>query len=122
MTVTLQAPYDLIQASILLPSPNLGDEISPEVKVSIRNSMNGVIYSTVKTHNRFKFTWDLNLTNAKARELYVFNEYYNSMPWRVFDWNDVLYRAYLLSNPLQFTFVSRNSVDVRLEFEGTKIV
>lgn len=65
---------------------------------------------------------DLSLTLAKARELDMFNEFYNALPWRFYDWNDTLYKVYLLSNPLQFTTVGYNSVDVRLEFEGTKIV
>ena len=64
MTITLQAPYDLIQATILLPSANLGDYIAPQTKVNIRNSMTGKIFSTVKTNNRYKLEMDLSLTLA----------------------------------------------------------
>lgn len=122
MSITLQAPYDLIQATILLPSANLGDYISPQVKVNIRNSMSGIIYSTIKTNNRLKLEFDLSITQAKARELDQFNEFYNALPWRFYDWNDTLYKVFLTTNPLQFTNVSVSSVSVRLEFEGVKIV
>lgn len=122
MTITFQAPYDLIQATIQLPSANLGDYIAPQAKTIIRNSMDGTLYSTVKTNNRIKFDWDISLTNAKARELDQFIAAYNSYYWRVYDWNENMYRAVLLTNPIQFTPVSKNSVNVRLEFEGALIV
>jgi hypothetical protein len=120
--VTLQAPYDLIQATILLPSANLGDTISPQIKVNIRNSMSGKIYSTIKTNSRYKLEMDFSLTNAKARELDMFIQYYNSLPWRLYDWNDTLYKVYLTTNPVSLTPVGLNSVNARLEFEGFKIV
>ena len=122
MSVTFQAPYDLIQGTILLPSANLGDYIARQDKTIIRNSMSGVLYSTVKTTGRVKLDWEFSLTNAKYRELYQFILAYNSVYWRVYDWNDTMYRAQLITNPVQFTPVSKNSVGCRLEFEGTLIV
>ena len=122
MSITFQAPYDLIQGTILLPSANLGDYIARQDKTIIRNSMSGVLYSTVKTTGRVKLDWEFSLTNAKYRELYQFILAYNSVYWRVYDWNDNMYRAQLITNPVQFTPVSKNSVGCRLEFEGTLIV
>ena len=122
MSITFQAPYDLIQGTILLPSANLGDYIARQDKTIIRNSMSGVLYSTVKTTGRVKLDWEFSLTNAKYRELYQFILAYNSVYWRVYDWNDTMYRAQLITNPVQFTPVSKNSVGCRLEFEGTLIV
>ena len=121
MTITLQAPYGLIQATILLPSGNLGDSISPRLKVNIRNAMDGTIYSTIKTSNRVTLSWDLDLTLAKFRELDQFCEAYTSIPWRVYDWNDIQYKVILMSNPLQSTIVGYNTVNTRLEFEGFQI-
>jgi len=107
---------------MILPSANLGDYTSPQIKTIIRNSMDGTIYSTVKTNNRLKLDWELSMTNAKARELFNFVSAYHSQFWRVYDWNDTCYRALLITNPITFTPISMNTVTARLEFEGTIIV
>ncbi len=122
MSMTFQAPYDLIETTMKMPSANLGDDIAPQIKVTIRNSMTNKIYSTIKTNNRVKVSWDFSLTNAKARELVEFANTYNSVFWRIYDWNDTCYRVMLMTNPLPITLVGRNSVNVRLEFEGTIVV
>lgn len=121
MGLLLQAPYQLIQTTVLLPSPELGDYISPQVKVNIRNSENGVIYSTVKSNNKVKFEWDFRLTPAKARELRLFIDNYNALDWRITTWEDELYKMKLLTNPVEFTPVSAYTTITRLEFEGIKI-
>lgn len=122
MSVTIQAPYDLMQCTIVLPSPNLGDSVAPRIKTIIRNSMDGTIYSSVKTNNRLKFEWDFDVTNAKGREIMAFVEAYSTMFWRVYDWNEKCYRLMLITNPVQMTPVGRNSINIRLEFEGTEVV
>lgn len=122
MSVILQAPFDLIQATIFLPSAQLSDPTSPQIKVQINNSMSGSIYSTIKTNNRIKFEWDFDLSHAKARELLNFNEYYNSFKWRVTDWNSNVYYMNCLTNPLQVTQISSSSSKVRMELEGIQIV
>lgn len=119
MTIDIQAPFDLIQTTMRLPSPNLGDHISPQIKVNVRNSYDGTIYSTIKTNNRVKLEWEFNLTNAKVRELNEFILAYNTEYWRIYDWNETCYKVILVTNPIPTTPVGRNSVNVRLELEGT---
>ncbi len=121
MSLVLQAPYELIQTTILLPSPELGDYTSPQVKTSIRNSENGVIYSTVKSNLGIKFEWDFRLTHAKARELRLFLDNYNSKFWRVTTWEDEMYKMKLLTNPVDFSPISLTTTITRLEFEGIRI-
>jgi hypothetical protein len=120
--VILQAPFDLIQATVFLPSAKLSDSTAPQIKVQIRNSMSGVIYSTVKTNSRLKFQWTFELTHAKARELLNFNEYYNSLKWRVTDWNANVYYMNCLTSPLEVTPVSLSTSVVHLELDGTQIL
>lgn len=120
--IILQAPFDVIQTTILLPSPQFGDYTSPQIKVTIRNAEDGTIYSTVKTSDRDKLEWDFQLTHAKARELACFIEAYNGHMWRVTTVDEYVYYAYLLTNPVEFSPVSLSTTNVRLEFEGTRIV
>jgi len=122
MSVILQAPFDLIQATVFLPSAQLSDSTAPQVKVQIRNSMSGLIYSTVKTNNRIKFDWTFSLSHAKARELLNFSEYYNALKWRVTDWNGNVYYMFCLNNPLEVTQVTLSTSTVHLELEGVKVV
>ncbi len=119
--IILQAPHNLIQATIALPSPDFGDYISPQVKVNIRNSEDGVIYSTVKTAERDKLEFELDLTPSKARELEAFVNAYNAMLWRLTTHLEEVYYVHLLTNPVEFSQLSRNTVSVHLEFEGTKV-
>lgn len=122
MSVIIQAPWDLIQTTTLLPSPNFGDYINPQVETVIRNSENGVIYSYVKTNERVKRSWDFRLTVNKSKELFAFIERYGSLEWRITDWEDRVYKMKLLTNPVEFTSTGPGMVSTRLEFEGVRLV
>lgn len=119
MSVYLSAPWDLIQATIRLPSPQVGNLRNNQLDVAIRNSMNGTLYSYVKSSDRLKFAWDLFLTRQKALELEYFIEYYDEYEWRVTDWEENVYRMYLINDPFDFTRISKDELTtVRLELEG----
>ncbi len=121
MSVFLQAPWDLIQTTIKLPSPNLGNLKNRVLSVNIRNSISGVIYSYVKTNPRVKLSWDFYLDFDKAHELQLFVETYNDIEWRVTTWEEEVFKAILINDP-DFSRVARGDrTQVRLEFEGVRI-
>lgn len=121
MSVWIQAPWDLVQTTTQLPSPNLGNLKNNAINVNIRNSIDGTIYSYVRTNDRKVMAWDFVLTRAKALELQMFVEAYNDIEWRVTTWEEEVYRCFLISDP-DFTQVLKNDVtQVRLEFEGVRI-
>lgn len=123
MSVWFQAPWDLIQATVQLPSPQQGDLTNNQSEVNIRNSMNGTLYSYVKSTNRVKKTWDFLITRQKSLELEQFIEHYSELELRVIDWNEYVYRFFIINNPIDFTRISKdNFTNVRLELEGIRIL
>ena len=120
--VYLQVPFDLIQTTIMLPNPKLGDTTNNQIDMQARNSMNGTLYTYVKTSDRIKKVWDFRLTREKSIELETFLDYYNQLEFRVVDWNDKEYRMWLTNYPVSFErqFMN-NETNVRLEFEGTEL-
>lgn len=122
MAVYLQAPWDLIQTTMLLPSPGLGNTKELAIETTIRNSVNGTLYSYNKTNDRVKLSWDFTLRRGKAEELKAFMESYYGVEWRVTDWDEKVYKMYLVNNPLDLTFINRaGMVNVKLELEGTQL-
>lgn len=122
MTVYLQAPHELLQTSIQLPSPNLGDTLNPASEITIRNSMNGVLYSYVKSNGRIEFTWEFNLAKEKAIELEEFIKAYSSENIRVVDWRERVYLVKLVNLPISFSAMSLNErQQIRLQFEGVRL-
>lgn len=124
MTCYLQAPHSLIQTTIMLPSPQLGDAVMPQSEVTISNSMSGQVYSYVKSNDRLKIIWEFNaLTLEKATELREFIDTYLNYSWRAVDHIDRVYVVNLVNVPVEFTSVSRGEYrSCRLEMEGKQVV
>jgi hypothetical protein len=124
MSVYLQAPHPVIQATVMLPSPTLGDEVAPQSALTIVNAMDGTLYSYVKSNDRLKLTWEFNaLTLQKAVELKEFIDTYLEYDWRVIDSGERVYVAKLVNLPVTFSTIGNGEYrTVRLEFEGKQIV
>lgn len=123
MSVYLDGPYEASQARIMLPNPQLNDEINPEIEVSIMNAMDGTIYSTVKTSDRLHLNWDFLLSREKAVELREFVNAYMNGDLRLIDWEDRVYKVKIVNLPLDFIHFRRNShATINVQFEGVQIV
>ena len=122
MSVYLQAPHELIQTSIELPSPNLGDTYNPASEVVIRNAMSGKLYSYTKSNNRIEFSWDFNLAKEKAIELEEFIKVYSAENIRIIDWRERVYLVKLVNLPVDFAAIAINErQQIRLQFEGERL-
>lgn len=123
MTVILIAPHELPQTAIQLPSPKLNDTHNVSDDVIVRNSMNGVLYSYVKSNNRLEINWDFNVSKEKAIELEEFIKVYSSYNFRLIDWRSRVFKVKLINLPLVFSSASLNErQNVRLQFEGERLV
>lgn len=123
-SVYLQAPHELIQATIRLPTPRLGDSVSPNPIVTVRNAMDGTIYSYVKSSESLVIVWEFeSLTREKAQELEEFIKVYFTEKWRIIDHDDRVYVVRLINLPVEFPTIGNGEYrKAKLEFEGVQIV
>lgn len=123
-SVYLQAPHELIQATIRLPTPRLGDSVTPTPIVTVSNAMDGTIYSYVKDSQTLNIVWEFDsLSREKAQELEEFIKAYLTENWRIVDHQDRVYVVKLTNIPVDFTSIGLGEYrKVKLEFEGVQIV
>lgn len=118
----LQAPSELIQATIQLPPQKFGDSIEPVIVMNAKNSMNGTLYTYIKTSENVKIVWEFLLTEQKAIELEEFIKAYLTYNWRAIDSEDRVYIVKLTNVPIEFTTVGKSEFKrVHLEFEGVQV-
>lgn len=140
MQIYLQAPHELIQATIMLPTPKFGDTQNPEPEIDIRNAQSGKLYSYVKANQRLTLFYDFILEQEKAIELREFVKIYSAENIRLTDWRERVYLVKLINVPLTFQTIGRGvnitlteppyegviskqeRLSVRLQFEGTRLV
>lgn len=123
----LQAPLPLPSTTTILPSPNLGDGEAPRPTIDIKQSMNGVLYTYVKSNARSKLQYSLTLSRMKALELRAFIAAYYRAQIRLTNHKGEVWDVYFTVNPFEFSGTSRSSgpgnsvMDITLEFEGTLV-
>ena len=118
----LEAPFEGIQASVILPAPLWGDTENITSSMSLRSAMNGVTRTYVKTNSNRRLTYTFRLLErAKAIELLEFLRSYDSERMRLTNWKGEVWRVYLLNNPSDFVQTRRYGTDISLEFEGQKL-
>jgi hypothetical protein len=103
--------------TIVLPSPQLGDQLNTIGDVRIAKSMNGTIYTTKKSKgNRRRLQWQFYISHNKALEVKEFLKRFTSQVVQIIDHNDVTWLGYCMSNPFSFTDNTRASGSVNEEF------
>lgn len=122
----IRAPYPAIQTTTLLPAPKWDDSKSLKSGVISQRSMNGKLYTYVKTREGKKgFQWDFEIARNKALELREFINAYQGSLIEVIDHDGDRWIGYLMNNPFEFTGAGRagpywpggETMSVRLEFE-----
>lgn len=103
MSFVVQAPLPLVQTTLLLPSPLVGNQKNLASTVETIRSMNGRVYTYIKSkRGRMVYQWDFRTTKDKAREAREFIRIYNGKVVRVTDHNDSKIEGYITVNPLEF--------------------
>lgn len=126
MSFLLKAPYPGVQTTTLLPSPRWGDSKSLTSTIVTMRSMNGQLYTYVKSRDgRKKFRWDFEIARNKALELREFINSYQGALIQVIDHDGDEWIGYLRNNPFEFIGAGRAGegwpggeiMNVSLEFE-----
>lgn len=102
MTFIIQAPYPLMQSTLLLPSPEEGNQKNLASTVQTMRSMNGKLYTFVKSkRGRKVHQWDFVGTKDKGREAVQFINLYAGNLVRITDHNGDNHLGYVTINPLE---------------------
>lgn len=125
--ILLQAPLPSLTTTVVLPSPKDGDSQAPAQSINVKQSMNGTLYSYVKSNARSKLQYSLTLSRMKALELRAFIQAYYRAQIRLTNHEGEVWDVYLTVNPFEFSSLSRSSdpgnatVEITLQLEGTLV-
>ena len=103
MTFIVQGPYPLLQSTLVLPNPREGNQKNLAASIQTMRSMDGTLYTYVKTkRGRKAMSWDFLTTKEKAQEAKQFIEQYAGGLIRVTDHEGTAIVGYITINPLEF--------------------
>ncbi len=109
------------QTTTVLPNPDWNDSEQLTGEVTIKRSVNGEIYTYVKSKNdRRRLLFRFLLTRAKSLELKAFIQSYFSSEVRLVDHEGQRWVGNLLNNPFEFEASVGEYQNIQLEFEGIK--
>jgi hypothetical protein len=118
----VQGPFPLIQSSIILPSPRVGNTNSLTSSIQVLRMSDGSTHTYVKAkRGRRKYRYDFSMSRDKMDELRSFIEAYAGKPVKVTDHNDVIRIGYLTLNPFESQGIGRAKGSPGGEFYTTTI-
>lgn len=120
--IILQAPHELIQTTTVLPNPRDNDTTSLTLGMNLHRSMDGTVRTYIKSNDRYRLQYEIEMTRSKSLELEAFFDAYFNENIRLTDWDNNVYVVKLMTVPVSFSPIRKNEdVETKIEFEGTKI-
>lgn len=107
MAVIMQAPADFIQTSIVLPSPKIGDNYTPQKSVNMVVMNDGKKWTYIKNAPGTKLQYTFELTYMKRIELEYFIRSYRGCKFQIIDHHDEIFNCILVSNPIEFKTIRK---------------
>lgn len=122
--IVLQAPHNLIQATTLLPDPDYEDGEGLSVNLDVKTTMDGSLYTYVKSSDRRVLTMTFILHRQKALELKAFLEAYIGEEVRMtITYKDEVWKGHVINDPIEFENLDRSEQQsFNLTFEGEQLV
>jgi len=129
---TLQAPHPSLQTTTVLPNPLFGDGENLLTDMSVRRTMDGTLYTYIKTKGRRGLQWTFRLTRNKALELREFLLSYFASKIFVKDHTGRVWVGNFINNPFEFDTPHRaapaispmprgESQTITIQFEGEEV-
>jgi hypothetical protein len=124
--VLLQAPFGLIQTSVIIPNPLLDDNQSLVSNLTLRRSMDNTVRTYVKKSLNHRLRYTFSLSRLKSLELEAFFDSYNGADIKMLNWKGEIWKVKLITNPVDFVQTGRaepggDRTDVNVEFEGVMV-
>ncbi len=125
MSVTFQYPYYAPTLSITLDNPNLGNSLQLNLGTNFRQTMDGTVYSTIKTPAVRTFTISFsNLVKASLDALDIFYRTALNKEISYTDFDNNIWQGYIVNPILEITIKSNEggtcieSGSVDIQFTG----
>lgn len=100
----IQGPFPAMQSTVLLPSPEIGNQRGLAATVSTQRSMNSTLYTYIKSKRQRKIhTWDFVCARDKSREVKAFVDQYAGRLVRTEDHEGTQRVGYITLNPIELT-------------------
>jgi len=124
--VVFQAPFEFIQASMVTPSPLMGDTENLISDLVLRRSMAGTRRTYVKSSSNRRLKYTFSVDRPKGLEMEAFFSAYNGSTIKMINWKGEVWKLKLISNPLDYVQTRRaepngDKTEVNIEFEGVKL-
>ncbi len=124
--IEISAPWPNIVSTTKLPNPSFGDGEALTSGLTTKRTMNGSLYTYVKTSVGYKtLSMSFLLTRAKGEEFKRFLIAYASKKIKLTDGQDQVWLGYFITNPIDFTTARRGApggalelVEMSIDFEG----
>ena len=102
MSFVIQGPWPAMKNTLLLPSPRQGNNKGNQSTVQTMRSMNGTLYTYVKTkRGRKGFSWEFIASKDKGLETKEFIRIHSGGLVRITDHRNNVLVGYLTMNPLE---------------------
>lgn len=126
--ITFQHPYTSPTLTIELRNPDLSNSLLVENRVQVRRTMEGVLRSYIRTPVTHRLLLTLSeISKPKVQELINFLIASAGDEIKYTDYESVVWRGWLLTDPLEFTTVGTKDdtcievSTITLEFKGSKV-
>ena len=121
MTI-LQAPFELIRTTVVLPSAEFGDNWGLGLNVNKIVSITNVRYTYIKRKSHDKINCTIEMHLKKMLELQEFVDKHLNDYIKLTDYKNEIWKVKLLNNPFDFSQNIRGEwCQITLNFEGVRV-
>ena len=100
----IQGPFPAYKTTVLLPSPEMGNQKNLASTVQTLRTMDGTLYTYIKRkRNRKVHHWEFITSRDKSQEVKAFADAYMGNVVRIIDHEEVSHIGHLKVNPIELT-------------------
>lgn len=122
MSFVMMAPHELVQTTILLPSPEFGDSDNIVAAINLKRSMNGKKRTYINTTPEEQLVYEFVLTREKTLEVLAFIDVYYTYNIRIINHKGETYVCKIMNDPIDISiFRYGEEANFRLELRGREL-
>lgn len=119
MSFVMMAPHQLVQTTMLLPSPEFGDSDNIVAAINLKRSMNNTKRTYINVPSDEYLIYEFILTRGKTLEVIEFLKIYYPYDVRIINHKNETYVCKIMTDPFDFSlFRVAEESTFRLELRG----